>query len=204
MNKPLCSFLIPSRGRPSGLVTTIQSIRHCSPEGEYECLVRLDDDDVATLEILPTLHQFPCVKVFIGPKPKHGYASVCDIISELMEAANGIWVCMIDDDVTLEGNWASTLRTIPTEGVFVKTERYRLESNTYIGLGRPEGWFAPNGCWKRVAYPVGGHSKIMHPIDIQMRHILVDDNGWKEVSLPGTLYNHAHWKRGEEEKARKI
>jgi hypothetical protein len=187
---------MPSRGRPDGLIRAIQSIQRCSPVGSYECLVRLDDDDGATLMAIHSFLALEGVRIVIGPK-KHGYASVCEFVVELAAIADGQWCAMIDDDVTLEGDWATPLSKIPTTGVFVKTEHYRLELNTHLGIGRPEGWFCPTNCWQTVGYPVGGHKRLQHPVDVQLRHILVDDNGWEERVLPGTLYNHAHWMRGK-------
>jgi hypothetical protein len=175
----------------------VQSIYVSSCTGDHETIVRLDNDDPKLIEAISILAEFKRVRIVIGPKPDKGYESICDLVNEIALIANGHWVAMLDDDVTLEGDWDTPLRALPLTGVFAKTERYKLEDNVHNNLGRCEGWFAPNCCWKSLPFPVGGHPDLWHPIDVCLRRWLVDENKWQEVALPGTLYNHTNWMRGK-------
>ena len=79
MDRPLVSFLLPTRvvpgeaHTPAALLTSLKSIVATSSDSNaYEVLIRFDDDDEASLEVIPQIHELfaPTIadlKIIIGP-----------------------------------------------------------------------------------------------------------------------------------------
>lgn len=199
----LCSFFIPSRKRPEGLLKAIDSIYATAAPEHFEILVRLDDDDEATLALQSKLATYDRVRVIIGSHLK-GYESVGVFILELAALATAPWCCMIDDDVTLHGDWHSSLKHLPLDGFHVTAGRYCIgkrdekgEGSCYESLGRVQAWFVPTHVMKWFNSPPAGG------VDAALHDMLVRVHGWKPVLLPGVTYQH-DWQRPKEEAAARM
>lgn len=180
---PICSCLIPSRGRPIKLADVISSIQSSDPTQLVEILVRIDDDDDRTLPFIPLLKRWG-VRVVVGPRYK-GYESHGVFYDELAKAASAPWVALFNDDTIIEGDdWVEQLRELPTHGLIVQPEFSKLGGSTYH---RAEGQcvpFLPNGCWKQY-----GMDAIPFQPDTNL-HKLLEGNGWKTHFLKGVTIHH--------------
>jgi hypothetical protein len=96
------SVLVPSRLRPELLARSIGSLG----EGDFETLVRVDDDD-------PRLESYlalPGVDVVVGPH--HGYGSLQRYYNELADRASGDWLFVWNDDCLMQTpDWLDIVRS---------------------------------------------------------------------------------------------
>jgi hypothetical protein len=111
-----CSFLLPSRGRPLGLIKTILSINEATKfYDEIEMLIRLDDDDPTAnpsfIEDIIREARFH-VDVKVGPRGE-GYVHLHYFINEMASRAKGRWLWLFNDDSTVETKqWDYVLRGV--------------------------------------------------------------------------------------------
>jgi hypothetical protein len=111
-----CSFLIPSRGRPLGLMKTVLSINEATKfHDEIEMFLRLDDDDpTANPDFINDIRRearFP-VHVKIGARGE-GYVHLHHFINEMAKNARGRWLWLFNDDSTIETkDWDYILRGV--------------------------------------------------------------------------------------------
>ena len=184
----LCSVLIPTRRRVSGLTRAIASLCQTADPANFDVRLRVDDDDGQTLAALSTLTAlYRNLFVSIGPR-ENGYTSLGKFITELAAQSQAAWVTMLDDDVTLEGKgWDTQLAALPLTGMLAAPEFYHLGPSRYgsgscAGPSYVTGWFAPNGCWLPETIGV--------PVDAWMQSTLVRQRGWRVATLAGITYNH--------------
>jgi len=105
MSDVLASFLLPSRGRIDRLVQSMQSVHrrngNVSRWGEipnYEFLIRADDDDVATVNVLKKHYVGdPYTRVTFGPRGR-GYLDLHLMVNELAAQARGEFLVLWNDD----------------------------------------------------------------------------------------------------------
>lgn len=127
---PICSCLIPSRGRPVKLGDVIGSIQPYAWNQLVEVLIRVDDDDDQTLDFIPLFKRWG-VRVVVGPRCK-GYESHGAFYDELAKAASAPWVALFNDDTIIEGDdWVGQLGELPTHGLIVQPEFSKLGGSTY-------------------------------------------------------------------------
>lgn len=180
----ICSCLIPSRQRPDKLALAIASIQMTSHPEDVEILVRFDDDDTASLSIIPDL-EAKGVRVLVGPRYE-GYRSHGRFYTELSKIANGAWIAGFNDDTMIQGQgWADKLKAVPMDGFIVQPEFSRIGDSTYH---RAEGQcvpFVPNLCWEQF-----GHQEIGIPTDTWLDTMLRQDHGWHTAFLPGVTIWH--------------
>ncbi len=118
---PLLSCLIPSRGRPSGLLRAIDSMYSlCKDKANIEFALKVDDDDQDTitttdklLEMLP--HQ---VRREISPRG-NGYVDVHKWVDSLCNLAQGDWFFLFNDDAVLKTqDWDQILLTANAKAIW--------------------------------------------------------------------------------------
>ena len=109
----LVSVMVPSRGRPDRLRSTLANIRDTASHPErVEILVRLDDDDTPSLDIKDGLHAecAPCrLRVLVEPRGK-GYDDIHRFFNEMAARAKGDYVMVFGDDGRfVTSNWLQAI-----------------------------------------------------------------------------------------------
>jgi hypothetical protein len=181
----LCSVLLPSRARPEGLLRAVRSLYDCAADPtSFEILVRLDDDDLMIVPVLP-----PNARVIWGDRLR-GYRTLNLVYSELASVARGDWVWIFNDDCYVTGErWDEKLAGIG-DGFIVQPE---IDQNGGSSYHRHEGGpfpCVPNNSWAWHADPLQRHWAIGDPVDIWLDDVLRKQRGWKTAWLPGITIVH--------------
>lgn len=181
---PICTFLLPSRDRPSGLMKAIKSINDTAyDKSKIEILVGLDDDDRKSKVVWEDLMAIDNVAVFVWPR------NVIAMFSGLANIATGDWLIMFNDDAEIWGSgWDIQLAAAPLEGVIFQPETYKLNESEYLNATRTGFPFFPNRCWKAF-----GHDYFLpHPADYAVAE-LAEKHEWKIDFLKGiTVFHDRH------------
>jgi len=188
----LVSILIATRKRIHRLIQTIESIYKTAQSGDFEIILRIDDDDVETLANLNLLKPFDKVRYIVGPRYR-GYESHPVFMDELAEIARGRWCFFLDDDGVLlqeEGSladaWDLQLADVPMTGKIVHPEFYWLGNSKYpSGSCEPVAICVPTKCWLEL-----GWKSMKFPIDQALQDLLVSI-GWENHWLRGLVAHHA-------------
>jgi len=118
MNKKLISVILPSRGRVELLIETVNSIiNKCDDVNNIEILIKVDDDDIETINKLKTYEKFDLITMVISSRRK-GYASLNEFYNELYEKSSGEFIFCANDDMTIQTDKWDTL-VKPYSGKFV-------------------------------------------------------------------------------------
>mgnify|MGYP001021250978 FL=1 len=181
----LCAVLIPSRARPDRLVKTLESIyTTVSDPTEIETLIRIDDDDAATMARRSELTSFPNTRVLVG-KRGLGWRSLNVMYDELVAETQADWLWIMNDDAVIDGGgWDIELRRVPKVGFLVQPEIYQLGASKYASC---EGGAFPivrNGSWKPE------WDGFVDPIDTRIDDLLRNRKGWKTMFLSGVSVIH--------------
>lgn len=158
MTQPLCSFLIPSRGRPDGLRRAIQSLHESATSDRWEALVRLDDCDPLKDDAIAHVKESPNARYIVGER-LFGYRSMGRFIQDLCDIAQGKWCSMLDDDCALKGDWFHELQVVPCGRDYCFTQFYELgqtahhEQKWVQPYNYQVGWFVPTNIWKQFGTP---------------------------------------------------
>ena len=178
----ICSILIPSRGRLGGLKATISSIlKYAQNRGDYEILVRADDDDPAMSR--QTAHAIGADRLIFGPRYR-GWLDNIKFYNELAALAVGKWCWIMNDDCIVSGSWLSQLEGAPDRS-FVAPEVYGLGSSKYPGCADNGFPIVPMRCWEEY-----GWAALTHPADLALYTLLVNWNSWPVHYLKGVTCQH--------------
>lgn len=116
------SILLPTRLRPIQVSKTIDNIiSKVSDIENLEILLRMDEDDTETLELLKTKY---CnyidkyIKIVVGERKK-GYEDLSNFFYELFEISTGEWMFLFNDDLTCETQNFDLLITENNYGVSI-------------------------------------------------------------------------------------
>lgn len=145
------SMLLPARGRPANLRTSVQSVFDLAADPDsVEVLVRLDDDDPHLREELAILEGHEAREVLVGVGPRLGYARMNDYYDALAAQARGDWIFFWNDDTDMVTRaWDELTRQCPLYSVqFPRRDTIPAESRpgydgplysdyTFPVLGRP-------------------------------------------------------------------
>ena len=140
----LVSVLIPTRGRPEKLKQAISSVRDTALNPQrIEFLLRVDDDDEATLGVLDTLG--PDVKALIGPRGQ-GYLDIHHHLHAMTQQAKGRWLFVFNDDsIMMTKQWDKFLDVRIVDGDRLEDlgdTGYVWDDDIWLlipyALGRPE------------------------------------------------------------------
>lgn len=111
MNRPLVSFLLPSRTQPGEahtpdtLLKSFESIvGNGSNSNAYEVLIRFDADDTESIDLIPKIHEIFAptiaeVKIIIGPRK--GYEGLHHYYNELAAISTGELLFLWNDDLEI-------------------------------------------------------------------------------------------------------
>jgi hypothetical protein len=186
----LCAVLIPSRARPERLVKTLISIRDTvAAADQVETLIRIDDDDQASLAIKDELaRRFKHTRVVVGPR-ETGYTSLAKFYTQLADASQAAWIFNLNDDATFQGHgWDLQLAALPTTGVIVQPEWITsgsVRGSVYRNVEGGPFPCVPNGCW-RPDFAV-----MLEPQDTWLDDELRKRRGWSTRFLKGLYVHHA-------------
>lgn len=188
----ICSFLLPSRQSPDGLVRSIESIYSTATHPNLiEVLIRFDEDDDTTLTAWRNSHKARCAEIspnihaVIGPR-KGGYVELRERVREMAGYATGDWICMWNDDAVMLGRgWDEQLALLPLEGFIVQPGCYKLNQSEYPNCQRSAFPFFPNKSWEKFGLDFWPDA-----CDYQADEILRVQNGWKTHYLKGITIWH--------------
>ncbi len=182
----IVSACIPTRGRVLRLIKTLGSLRQsCDDPDTLEILLRVDDDDKATIASLPEIVNEFGARVHIGPR-KLGYESMGEFVTELSDLALAPWIFIIDDDAVVVGKGMDTkLKAVSlTDHHVAVCEYYKLNQSVYRAA-LPVGMFVPNKCWNLYDFKI-----LESPVDEFLKKLLIDNYNWKLSLLPSMTYFH--------------
>ena len=187
-------MLLPARGRPANLRTSVQSCYDLAADPDsVEVLVRLDDDDPHLREELTILGGFGNREVLVGVGPRLGYQKMHIYYDGLAADSRGDWVFFWNDDTDmLTRGWDDLTRECPLYTVqFPRRDITPLADHTdytFPVLGRPL-FDALGGKMSRNPYcdawlsNVSGFAgtSVVRP-DIVFHHNRLDDATMREQS----------------------
>lgn len=178
----LCSFLIPSRGRPDGLHRSIRSIISYSKTPiNIEFVIWFDDDDSVSVTRSEEFQAYSNTHIITGKR-----APVYEIVSHLLTMVTGQWVCMFNDDAYFMGqDWDKAVMSFPTRGVILQPEMYQLNESEYRHATRTGFPFFPNKIWNEPGF--GGF--IHRPNDHELCD-MAERSGWKIDFIKGLTIVH--------------
>lgn len=110
----LVSVLLPSRGRPAGLLNAVSSlVVRCDNPQSIEILIRLDDDDAESQKAVEYMNGIfgdaTSIRTIIGPRGD-GYIALHKFVEELCAVARGDFLLLFNDDVLMDTNgWDAEL-----------------------------------------------------------------------------------------------
>jgi hypothetical protein len=143
----LCTVMVPSRKRPDGLIRVVNSITASADRGDYEVLVRVDEDDHVSIALKEQLESNPHVKVSVGKRL--GYDRLdTGYYTELAKAGGGRWVWIMNDDMVVSGPWCSELIKVPLSGFYGQPGTHQLNKSAYGNDTRSGCPLFVQGCWE--------------------------------------------------------
>lgn len=170
----LLSYLLPSRGRPLGLATTLASLE---PHPFVDVQVRLDEDDAPSLAIAEKLSR-PWIHWHVGKKATC-YGDLSLLYQELLRASSADWAMLLNDDMFCTGTarFPEWLGLVPRAGFLVQPEFHRNNLCDY-----PRDATGPFPCFPRqqefLEQPLGPC------LDSYIYRRLVSDLGWRILFAP--------------------
>lgn len=109
--QPLCSLVIPTRGRLWHLNLLLRSVIDTSPPKDIEILFLVDEDDSDTINYLESFKNSNPkyrVKIKVGPRP----TNLSVAINKLALKAKGKFIWAINNDCMLHEGWLEYLRDL--------------------------------------------------------------------------------------------
>ena len=111
----IVSVLLPTRKRTAGLASTIKSlVDNADDLTSFEVLLRVDCDDVQTIQHLPELYQmFPTISIvtILDKRPVDGYISLYKLYNQLAVMASGEFLFIFNDDAEITSpGWDTVLK----------------------------------------------------------------------------------------------
>lgn len=178
----LCSILIPTRARTNKLRNAIKSIFDHASGRDFEVLLRVDDDDKETKQVLGYLTGQYKLRVITGPHI--GWSQIDPMLTELSDQSTGTWVWLFNDDgVVVSGKWDAELAKVPTTGFIVQPELFQLGNSVYRMAEAQAFPIVPRNCWREF-----GLATIPHCADTAL-HSLLTSHGWKTHFMKVSLWH---------------
>jgi len=105
------SILLPSRERIDSLCHALDALYDTASQPDsLEVLIRLDDDDLASIRSIDRLTSYPGLRVLTG-NHLDGWSSIHLFLNELAALATQYWLFLYNDDATMETpGWDDTIR----------------------------------------------------------------------------------------------
>jgi hypothetical protein len=127
----------------------IHSICSTATSGDFEILVRYDNDDGTMRGIEGALAEYASkLKFFVGPR--HGYGKLdSHYYADLEDKAIGQFIWIMNDDVPLDGDWIKALSDVPLDGYIVQPEITKLGKSVYHRAQVSGFPIYPRYAWKK-------------------------------------------------------
>lgn len=166
---------------------------------DAEILVRFDDDDAQSLAIRDDLIS-DGIRVFVGSRLQ-GYVSLASFYEELAHEASAPWISVMNDDAYVIGEgWDAQLAEIPTDGVIVQPELYKLGGSGYRNCEGGAFPLVPTDALKKV-----GCDRWYGPgIDTFLDQLLRVQHGWRTQFIKGMTVVHERDNHDAIERHRKL
>lgn len=167
-------ILLPTRGHPERLKTCIKSFADgASSVDNFKIILRIDRDDLDTINSLLEIAEFKNVSWIIGDEIRTEYRDLFRHYQELCDAIpTNDFVWFMEDEGILNGKgWdEQILAHMPIEGM--------------IGYPQYAGEFpiVPNKCWEQF-----GHKELGRDVDRWLYRTLID---WKTHTFTGFTVNY--------------
>lgn len=154
------SVLIPSRGRPHKLCTTIASLlKTASIPSDVEILVRADLDDELLLSYVSKFARFDNVHFLVGRRG-NGYLDANIFWNELARFATGRWLVCFNDDAIMESpGWDAELERHETDSGLCLVHPYDNYNRTSFPIVT------------RAVYETLGHIAVFPGVDTWMNRV---------------------------------
>jgi len=179
----LVSVLIPSRGRINLLNKTIESLLNNASNKEWiELMIRLDFDDIESLDRIKEIKVRPQDKVIIGHRYR-GYKDHYIFLNELAAVSSGKWLFTWNDDTYMVSkDWDIEIEKFNGRFVVLKPQH-----NMYTLSG-----FNGNPIYPREWYNTVGHVSMNAHSDNWIHDIATKIG--IQIDVPITIFNDAaHW-----------
>lgn len=193
-NAPLVSIMIPTRERPSQLERCINSFISRSDKRNYEFLLKVDDDDIATIDWCKNNQSKYPLRFFVSPQGE-GYCHLHLFMNRLASMANGDWLWVIDDDVEiLTDHWDSMIEGMwPGRGYVGQQEVgiYLMTGDSFSmpllrrGVYKLWGRVSMDPAVDRWLYYASCMAGIASPIDIKIHHYRYEESVSKRIFYSG-------------------
>lgn len=182
---PVCSILIPTRGRVERLTKTIASFMATASQCDYEILLRVDSDDADLFRYFELLKTHQNIRILEGSRGR-GWPDNHLFFTELAKIAVAPWCWNFNDDATVEGQgWVEQLKAIPTIGTIVQPETHKLNTSVYHNNQSGPFPIVPTRVWEKF-----GYMTCPFPQDTALDQILRVNNRWETVYLKGITVWH--------------
>ena len=182
MTLPLVSMLLPCRGRYEGTRQSLESLKLATDPSRIEVLVRADDDDPQTAEIMK--EEWPFVtKTFVGPRG-NGYADLHHMYNQLAAEAAGTFLFLWNNDAVIQTpGWDDKL--VPFDDGKLRYFHVRVTPDDQIlsfpivhrsyqdCLGRYSAWAHNDSYVHAVLQPFFGQG-VYQDVDIHVHHLIND------------------------------
>lgn len=156
---PLCSVIIPTRGRPGLLCRAIDSIYSlCRQKNVVEFVLKIDSDDTETIAVAAKLSEtLPC-KIIMSCRGD-GYYSAHHWYNEMCTLATGDWIFVFNDDaIMITDGWDDILSVINPYDVPGWRGNYDVCLLGTNVVNRHPSWELP--MFRRVAFSLLGHMSL--------------------------------------------
>lgn len=175
------SILLPSRGRPASLRSSVDSLRQLASYPDLvEILVMADPDDEETVKVA---EEIGADRILVADE-RHGYASLHRYYNALAEAATGEWLLLWNDDASmLSERWDEVLANLePRVMVADLQSQHSPRLVCFPAVRRAAvqavGGFSPHTphCdtyWQQI----GRITRLMEPVPIRVFHDRDDITG---------------------------
>lgn len=184
----MISILLPTRSRVELLHKVIHNLYEtCDNEENYEILIKVDDDDIDTVEYLEEYYKDHEGIRWIVTSCGRGYPDMHKWINDLCEIAKGQLLFLYNDDCVMETKgWDTKMLKYKNKVAVLKTntkDQFR-ESNLFPVLNKKiyDLWghfsLSPhNDTWVELISRAG---KFEIPIDVEITHDRADITGNNE------------------------
>lgn len=178
-----CSILIPTRGRVEKLKRSIESLIFHAWTNDYEILLRVDEDDLESVDFAQMMSGLIGRIKFIRGSRYEGWRSNHRFYQELVSIAAGEWCWIWNDDCLIHGPWDKALSNVPDSAQFVQPDTYKLNQSVYYRC-------ADNGFPLVRTKKLQSMFPLQHPIDKWLHDEIVVKEGHPVWWMGGITVEH--------------
>lgn len=199
-NAPLVSVLLPTRGRPSHLLATIDSLYSLAiDKRSLEFLLWIDHDDRETLGVATDIAAALPLRFVVGRRV--GYARMHEMVNDLCGIARGDWLFLFNDDALMRTHgWDRLIADAVPPADFKGSDYVAMFGTTCPGyspwvfpairrtavqlLGHASRHPCNDTYWEKTYRPIGAYFDIPGIVVEHFQSTLIDDTRAGSVNLP--------------------